>query len=167
MQVYIVDYKVQPPYGGLLSSSCGGLKGSSDGQTDERTTGLRELDLFVSNKVNKPGWVAPEISASRCSVCFTMTFSDAILDTIDWFFSKRKLKGVDFKNCFPVGTISVLIVAVWSNHFRAKPNHQTNSSNTPSKSIKYTFIMFLSNKPQIMSCLEIFAGMVDFFDADN
>ena len=46
----IEDLKVQPPSGGLLSSSCGGLKGpsgpkgESGGRTEGRTTGLRELD---------------------------------------------------------------------------------------------------------------------------
>ena len=38
---YIMNYKIQPPYGGLLNSYCGGLKGLSgpkvilaDGQTN-------------------------------------------------------------------------------------------------------------------------------------
>ena len=43
-------YKVQPPYRGLLSSSCGGLTGPklilADGRTNGRV-GLRELDNFV------------------------------------------------------------------------------------------------------------------------
>ena len=60
--------KVQPPYGGLLSSSCGGLKGPSgqkvnlaDGRTDGRTTGLRELDYqsFVKEKQNKESAETP------------------------------------------------------------------------------------------------------------
>ena len=67
--IYIYILEIQPPYGGLLSSSCGGLgpfgpnsvKQYSvqlnnrcednlvtlpDGRTDRRTTGLRELDNF-------------------------------------------------------------------------------------------------------------------------
>ena len=45
----ILYQKVQPPYGGLLSSSCRGQwpfgpKGDFAGRTDKRTTGLRELD---------------------------------------------------------------------------------------------------------------------------
>ena len=54
----IVNQKVQPPYGGLLSSSCGGLKSPlgpkviltnrrTNGQTDGWTTGLRELDRMM------------------------------------------------------------------------------------------------------------------------
>ena len=59
-----ISLEIQPPYGMLLSSSCGELKGPSGPQviflarqtdggtkrgtdrgTDERTTGLREFDI--------------------------------------------------------------------------------------------------------------------------
>ena len=49
---YSITRKFSLPYGGLLSSTCRGLKGTlgskvilPDKKTDERTTGLRELDI--------------------------------------------------------------------------------------------------------------------------
>ena len=45
---YIFTRNYQPPHGGLLSSSCGGPKVDFAGRSEERTTGLRELDTIVS-----------------------------------------------------------------------------------------------------------------------
>ena len=91
--VVIINYKVQPPYGGLLSSSSGGLgpfgpksdfAGRTNGRTDGRTTGFRELDLLIE-ELSKSGRLM-FLLETQCSpggqqyqglkVCFTTTYSN-------------------------------------------------------------------------------------------
>ena len=59
MFLNIKELEIQPPYGELLSSSCGGMQHLAasdgpldpkvillDGQTEKRTTGVWELDIL-------------------------------------------------------------------------------------------------------------------------